>query len=148
MGIDQKLSRRAVVVGLGATSTQSTTLAAQNSSPDARLIALGHLFDEMTAQWDYAADSGSLFAGESFERLSRIDREIVATEGKTTEGLLVKARAACWARLGDLDPLDEPTTDRRMALSIVRDLIRLHDPGREVPNALRDLVAENERDAG
>jgi hypothetical protein len=148
MGIDQKLSRRAVVVGLGVTSAKSTTLAAQNDSPDVRLIALGHEFDEITTQWDCAAESGSLFAGEYFERLGRIDREIVVTEAKTTEGLLVKARAACWARLGDLDPLDEPTTDRRMALSIVRDLIRLHDPSREVPNALRDLVAEKERDAG
>ena len=58
MGIDQKLSRRAVVVGLGATSTQSTALAAQNNRPDARLIALGREFDEITAQWDYAAELG------------------------------------------------------------------------------------------
>jgi hypothetical protein len=148
MSIDQTLSRRVVVIGLGAASTQSTTLAAQNNRPDARLIALGREFDEITAQWDYAVESGSLFAEETFERFGRIDREIAAAEAKTTEGLLVKARAACWATLGDLNPLDEPTTDRRMALSIVRDLIRLHDPSREVPNALRDLVAENERGAG
>src|ERR1700730_8357632 len=53
------------------------------------------------------------------------------------EGLRVKARAACWARLGDLDPASGSTTDERMALPIIRDLIRLFDPNLEQPGALQ-----------
>jgi hypothetical protein len=49
--------------------------------------------------------------------------------------------------LGDLDPTTGATTDARMALSIVRDLIRLYDPDREGPNAIPDLLAEIERGA-
>jgi hypothetical protein len=40
-----------------------------------------------------------------------------------------------------------PTTDVCMGRSIVRDLIRLYDPDRERPNAVRDLLAEVERNA-
>jgi hypothetical protein len=58
------------------------------------------------------------------------------------EGLYVKAQAACWALLGDLDPMNESTTDRRMAVSIIRDLVRLHEPGLEQPGALKKLVAD------
>jgi hypothetical protein len=54
----------------------------------------------------------------------------------------VKARAACWALLGDLDPAGQSTTDKRMALSLVRDLIRLYDPGLERPGALEKLVSD------
>jgi hypothetical protein len=51
-----------------------------------------------------------------------------------------EARAASWARLGDLDPTGEITMDQRMALSIVHDLIRLQDSSLERPGALRKLV--------
>ena len=64
------------------------------------------------------------------------------------EGLCVKARASCWALLGDLDDASDATTDRRMTLSIVRDLIRLYDPGLERPGALKALVESIESGAG
>jgi hypothetical protein len=57
-------------------------------------------------------------------------------------GLCVKARAACWALLGDLDPSNQPSTDKRMGLSIIRDLIRVHAPHLEQPGALKQLVAD------
>jgi hypothetical protein len=48
------------------------------------------------------------------------------------------------ARLGDLDPTGE-TTDERMALSIVRDLIRLFAPELERPGALTELARHDEQ---
>jgi hypothetical protein len=58
----------------------------------------------------------------------------------------VKARAACCARLGDLD--DRATGGERMSLSIVRDLIRLYDRNLERPGALTQLVEDIEKGAG
>jgi hypothetical protein len=49
----------------------------------------------------------------------------MAAPAQTIDGLRVKARAACWALLGDLDDGDPSTMDKRIALSIVRDLIRV-----------------------
>ncbi len=51
------------------------------------------------------------------------------------DGCHRKARAACWALLGD------QVHDRQAAgASVVRDLIRLYDPGLEQPGALKELV--------
>jgi hypothetical protein len=80
--------------------------------------------------------------------LDRIEAQIVATQATTIKGLRVKAQAACWALLGDLDPAGQPTTDKRMALSIVRDLIRLYDSGLEQPGALKKLLEDIEGGAG
>jgi hypothetical protein len=81
------------------------------------------------------------------DRYGWIEAEIVATSATTIEGLRVKARAACWALLGDLDPAGESTTDKRMALSIVRDLVRHCDPGLERPRALKVLIKDIEDSA-
>jgi hypothetical protein len=62
------------------------------------------------------------------ERLGHLEAAIVATPARTMEGFFVKARAASWALLGDLDPAGAKTIDQRMALSIIRDLIQLYDP--------------------
>ena len=71
------------------------------------------------------------------ERAEVLTKALVVCSQRWIKSLCVKARAACWALLGDLDPMDEPTTDKRMALSIVRDLIRLHDPDLEHAGALK-----------
>lgn len=63
------------------------------------------------------------------------------------EGLRVKARVACWALLGDFDAAGQSTTDKRMALSIVRDLIRLYALGLERLGALTKLVEDIESGA-
>jgi len=63
------------------------------------------------------------------------------------EGFRVKARLACWVRLGDLDPANGSTDGREIALSIVRDLIRLYDQHLEHPGALTALVQEIEQEA-
>ena len=84
---------------------------------------------------------------DALDQFSHITAEILTIQAKTIEGLSVKARAACWALLGDLDPTDNMTLDRSMALSIVRDLIRLHDPSLEHPGELKKLVSEIEAGA-
>ena len=81
-------------------------------------------------------------AWDVLEKLGRVGAEILAIQAKTIDGLRVKARAACWALLGDLDPAEDATIDKSMALSIVRDLIRLHDPNLEHPGALKALVED------
>ena len=69
-------------------------------------------------------------------------RRYVATPATTMEGLYVKARAGCWALLGDLDADEHASADQRMALSIMRDLIRLYQPSLERPGALKKLIEQ------
>jgi hypothetical protein len=113
-------------------------------SGDATLIALGRQFDEVTAQIDHAIDHKSDLAAGTLDQLGLIEAEILSTQAKTIDGLQVKARAACWGLLGDLDVAGQSTTNERMALSIVRDLIRLYDPQLEHPGALKRLTASLE----
>ena len=130
------ISRRALLAAL----PTIPAISCKATADDSGLIALGREFDALAAIIDDTTDMASI------DRLLALDTAIIATPANTVSGLCVKARAACSARLGDLDPSGEETTDRRMGLSIIRDLIRLYDPEREVPNALRELVAEFARD--
>jgi hypothetical protein len=122
----------------GIATTLTTTPA--GAKTDTELVALGKQFDALTRVLD-AAD----LWGDMAYALDRIERAILNTQAKTMEGLRVKARAACWARLGDLDPASGSTTDERMALSIIRDLIRLFDPKLEQPGALQKIFADFEQ---
>ncbi len=101
-----QLSRRSVIAGLTATPMLSTSTESEAHAPDARLMALGREFDKLSAQWD-GATTDAVLGQDFFERFGYIEREIVAVDAKTNLGMLVKARAACWARLGDLDPINE-----------------------------------------
>lgn len=114
---------------------------------DLPLLTLGRDFDTLAAKLDHAIATGVDFDDELPERLSQIEAEIARTHASTMEGLCVKARAACWALLGDLNDPADATTDERMALSIVRDLIRLYHPALEQPGALQQLVKDVENAA-
>ena len=136
-------SRRTVVGTLVIAPVLATAAHAQEtSSYDAELIALGHQFDEVAAQIDHAIDGKSELKMDALNKLRILDTKITSAQAKTIEGLRVKARAACWALLGDLDAEGQSSTDERMALSIVRDLIRLYEPQLEHPGALKQLVAD------
>ena len=113
-------------------------------STDVSLSEPGYQFDGLAAQLDQAIANGSDIAQDTLNQLSNIEAKIIATPATTVVGLRVKARAAGWALLGDLDAAGELTTDKRMALSIVRDLIHLYDPRLERPGALKRLLKENE----
>jgi len=104
------------------------------------LVSLGHQFDEITARLDDAMDNGQDISSGSLFELTRIEEQILNKPATTIEEFCVKARVACWALLGDLDHADNSTADSRAALSIIRDLIRLHRPSLERPGALKKLV--------
>lgn len=140
------LSRRSILGSLAASPMAAcfTTGSVEASSADSDVIAWGREFDNLTAKIDHAIVYGLDIDQDVLDQFSRIEAEIIASLATTIEGLRVKARAACWALLGDLGSGDQSTTDKRMALSIVRDLIRLYDPGLERPGALKDLVKDIE----
>jgi hypothetical protein len=136
-------SRRTVIVSLVfAPAITTATLAKKMLSDDAELIALGHQFDDVAAQIDHAIDGKSDLKVDALNKLRILDTKITSAQAKTVDGLRVKARAACWALLGDLDAEGQSSTNERMSLSIVRDLIRLHDAQLEHPGALKQLVAD------
>jgi hypothetical protein len=136
------LSRRELVAALAIPSMAQSAAAHTDTMPaDSHLVSLGREFDKITAQIDEAIKNGADIDDEVLNELGRLDAEIVNTRAKTIEGFRVKARAACWALLGDLDPTNQPTTDKRMALSIVRDLIQRYDPSLEHSGAVKTLIA-------
>ena len=140
------LSRRTLLGSLAASPVLTIT-AVPAGAVDAKLIALGEQFDAITAQIDHADEHRSEVAESTLDELSRIEAEIVATPATTIDGLRAKARAVCWARLGDFDPANNSAGGKRMALSIVRDLIRLYDAPLERPGALAQLIEECTKDS-
>jgi hypothetical protein len=116
---------------------------ATESLTDAELIELGREFIRATEQLDAAIDDPRRTISYALlDRLGQTHTRILAAQSQTIEGLRVKARAVCWVRLGDLDGCGE-RNGLDMALSIVRDLIRLHDPQLECPGALKALVQDS-----
>jgi hypothetical protein len=143
--MNRKLTRRAAVAAIAA-GAPVLTAAAAVSHPDAELIGLGRQFEEITATLDREI-AGADDDLPALDRLAVVEPRILATPATTMEGMRVKARAACWALGGDLQPTGL-TTDVRIARSIVRDLIRLYDPQLEHPGAIAKLIAEIEAGAG
>lgn len=139
------LSRRALI-GLLANGPVVEYVGMMPVNADAELLSLGAKFDDITEELDSAVARGTDISEKVLGDLGLVEARIIGTSASTVEGLRVKARAACWALLGDLQSGDQSTTDKRMALSIVRDLIRLYDPGRERPGALQRLLEEIERE--
>ena len=113
-------------------------------STDAELIELGSQLDEVAAQLD-AATPANVIGWDVLNRFGEIYDKILTTESLSVDGLRVKARLACWIRLGDFD--NDLTDGAELALSIVRDLIRLYDPQLERPGALTVLLQEIEQGA-
>jgi len=126
-------------------STTPIVSAGAIASADAELIELGREFTEIAAQLDAAIeDPTKELSYAVLDRLGQINEKILATQSQTIEGLCVKARAACWARLGDLDYSAGWSDGGDMAWSIIRDLIRLYDPHLEHPGAMTRLVEKIE----
>ncbi|HEY5505367.1 MAG TPA: hypothetical protein VIK28_09430, partial [Sedimentisphaerales bacterium] len=100
--------------------------------------------DTLAERFDQIISGSSDFDDDFIAEFDCIENAILTSHATTIDGLRVKARAACWALLGDLNPSGELTTDKRMALSIVRDLILLYDSYLENPGALKKMVVEIE----
>jgi hypothetical protein len=136
-----KLSRRTLMGALAASSAMPAVGATASGEVDARLVELGRQFDRVAKFIDDAGEGREQQIDECLAKFHQIEAEILSTPAKTIEGYRVKARAACWALLGDIDPNTGSTTDERMALSIVRYLIQQYDPELEKPGALQELVS-------
>ena len=119
------LSRRKVVSGIVAIPAITAARFTPAASLDATLIALGIQFDEIASAIDSAIEHGGQFNALSalLTRFDTIEAAILATQATTMRGLQIKARAAHWALLGDLELAAQTTTDQRMSLSILRDLV-------------------------
>lgn len=133
-------SRRSLVAGLAIAPTLCASTVSYASPSDRALIELGARFNSVTASLDHYIDNGMDVPMSELEQLGSIESEILSLQATTIDGLRVKARAACWTLLGDIDPTAGQTTDARMALSIVRDLIRQFDGQLENPGALKRLA--------
>ena len=141
----KKISRRSALFSAGLLSLLGPTRA---EAADFELIGLGRQFDAVAAKLDRAIEHGLNIDWSDLEDFGRIVDKIVATSATTIDGLCVKARIGCWGLLGDLDdPGEKTTADERVALSIMRDLIRLRHPHLERPGALANLIREIEETA-
>ena len=75
-------SRRSILASLTASGmVASTATAAERSSTDCKLVALGRQFDTLTAQIDHAIEDGTDIAWEVLHQLDGVEAEIVATPG-------------------------------------------------------------------
>ena len=136
----QQISRRSALYFAAMAPANAVSAHPLVADADPLLIELGRRFDAISAQIDRELRT----EWTVLEEFDRILAQIVNTRANTLEGLFVKARAGCWALLGDFDSADQSTAGAPMAFSIMRDLIRLSAPHLENPGALRRLIQEIE----
>jgi hypothetical protein len=127
MGNTANLSRRAFVGGI---TLAPNLLGTKVSTPDDALVRLGCEFDRLTQIWDdWAYQTKNTYENVDIlgliAKLDPIEAAIVSKRANTLDGLMVKARAANWSCQGRISPEKEASTDKRMAWSIVRDLLEL-----------------------
>lgn len=137
------LSMNSVATGSAEQSISVDALTPNSSG----LIAMGRRFEALAKKIDDEIEGRLDIEMSMLDEFGRVEAEIVSTSASTLEELCVKARAACWALLGDVEPGNYSTMDKRMAFSIVRDLVRLTDPSLLQPGALQRLVDEIENNA-
>jgi hypothetical protein len=105
--------------------------------PDADLVALGREFDQLAGELHRTGWKDP----DTVSRFEAIEKAILDREPATAAGLSVKARAVSWALLGDLDPSREPTADKVIATTVIRDVIRVHARRLEEQAALMKLAS-------
>jgi|SRR5215472_2647384 len=136
----KQISRRFAFYFAATTPTLAVSIYPAIAGTDPVLLELGRQFDAISARLDHELHTG----WKTLKEFDRIFQQIVHTPATTLEGLLVKARARCWALLGDFDSADESAAGAPMAFSIMRDLIRLGAPLLENPAALQRLLQQIE----
>ena len=136
------LSRRSVLCSAALPAVGARFFIKQLGQPDGCLLELSRRFERVAAQLDDHAKPPSCVDLALF---GRVHDEIAATSATTIEGLCAKARAGCWTLLGDFESIDASAAGVRMAFSIMRDLIRIHAPHLERPDALKTLLREINR---
>jgi hypothetical protein len=143
--MQSKLSRRGVVAGIAIAPVLPAPL--MQKEADAELVALGKQFTDMVELLNEESLLNEKSAWSDKVRLSGladIGIAIMDTPATTMQGLIVKARIACFAHGSGfwlrIDPDTQPGFP--FAMSIVEDLVRRYDPDLEWTN---DLVPSPER---
>jgi len=129
------LARRSFVGALFAypLGVPRVTAKRMNIEPDTYLRQLEMKFFAVAEQVDLAIIGRRDLPEVLLNRLDCLEKEIINTPATTVAGFRSKARAASWAILGEIDPNGEATLDRRITLSIVRDLLRFRETGSSRP---------------
>ena len=132
-------ARRTIISWL-ATSCITSFRSEAHAKPDAGLVELGRQFDGVASNIDLAIEGRQELDLSMLQRLEDLSNAIEAQPATTIEGLRVKARAAAWALLGDLEAQQDCALAQNMSKSILRDLIRAFDPACENPGAFARLI--------
>jgi hypothetical protein len=122
---NHKYSRRAFAFGLAAMPTSSvlpTTAVAELNPPDSELLAMGRELFSAQAALDRAGEHDQAMA--LLERIDILTVEIADKAAVTIQGLYIKALATSWSLI-DFDPKEGVSSDMRLVVSILYDLIRL-----------------------
>lgn len=131
MDAGAQIARRSLLASLItwplAVARQSPQGPAADASSDVRLRKLELEFTAVAEQLDLAIMGKRNLPQSLLDDLDRLEKEMINTPATSMAGLRAKARAAQWALLDDIDPSRESSMDRRMALSIVRDLASRSD---------------------
>ena len=146
--MQSKLSRRGVVAGVAVAPLLPAAL--MQTKADTELAALGEQFTDVVKRLgENAWNDEALLA-----RLAALGTAIMDTQATTIEGLIVKARIACFVQGSGIWFLIDPKHQQPgfpFAMSIVADLVRRYDPDLEwtsdlVPSAERARLARAIRD--
>jgi len=128
--------RRTFLRGLAALPLIGSSVASGMASelhPDAQLIRLGAEFEKAWEREKVAvlADDDEA-VNQACDRTGLIVGQIECRAASTFEGLWVKARAVSWCHneepLGPDSLTEEPTTDIRLAGTILRDILAMGCP--------------------
>ncbi len=132
-------SLRFAMICVASNSARSARATSTGSDADERLLRLG---SQLEAAWAEQSrldrhflsgeakapekdPAGDAAADAAYNRTSRIVNRIEAAQARTIAGLRVKARAIAWCHHGErpVDLMERPTTDVRLAQSIIADLL-------------------------
>jgi hypothetical protein len=117
-------SRRASTLGLSLIPFFS---ASATIADDSALLSLCTQFDQIGYMHN-TSDLSKIEAEKVYQVLEMLEHQIVQMQAKTIEGVVAKALVAAWTRCGYLEPTDESTAEHRLAISILRDIVRLYAP--------------------
>lgn len=129
-------SRRAFVFGGPAVCI------AKSHQPTSPLLEASKRFDVLKQRLDSNEKVNKTFWAE----LRCLSEQLVELRATTAQEYFAKAKAAAWARLGDLDPPRTGTLDTRIAVAVLRDIILQHDPTLYDSGALDRMYAELENE--
>ena len=101
----QQISRRSALYFAAMVPANAVSANPLVADADLLLIELGRRFDAISSQVDRELRTETTM----LEEFDRILAQTVNTRANTLEGLFVKARAGCWALLGDFDSADQST---------------------------------------